>query len=134
MLIATDWSKEDGLPNDLIKGTAPLSGLFAIEPHRHSQLQPDIRLTAEEAVAMSPMYLPPVAKGSSIVAVGGIEPDLFHWQSLEYAARLPVTVAPLPLGAPRETTATVDDFRIERNAGRASVSWPGWEGSMRRGG
>lgn len=88
MLIATDWSKENGLPNDLIKGTAPLSGLFAIEPHRHSQLQPDIRLTAEEAVAMSPMYLPPVAKGSSIVAVGGIEPDLFHWQSLEYAARL----------------------------------------------
>lgn len=88
MMIATDWSKEAGLPNDLIKGSAPLSGLFDIEPHRHSQLQEDIRLTAKEAKAMSPMYLPPVAKGSAIVAVGGIEPDLFHWQSLEYAARL----------------------------------------------
>lgn len=88
MIIATDWAKEAGLANDLIKGTAPLSGLFAIEPHRHSQLQPDIRLTADEAEAMSPMYLPPIAKGPSIVAVGANEPDLFHWQSLEYAARL----------------------------------------------
>ena len=88
MMIATDWSKEGRLPIDLIKGSAPLSGLFDIEPHRHSQLQPDIRLTAKEAKAMSPMYLPPFAKGPSIVAVGGDEPDLFHWQSLEYAARL----------------------------------------------
>ena len=45
MMIATDWSKEGRLPKDLIKGTAPLSGLFDIEPHRHSQLQPDIRLS-----------------------------------------------------------------------------------------
>ena len=88
MMIATDWSKEGRLPKDLIKGSAPLSGLFDIEPHRHSQLQPDIRLTAKEAKAMSPMYLPPFAKGPSIIAVGGAEPDLVHWQSLEYAARL----------------------------------------------
>ena len=88
MLIATDWRMESGLPNDLIKGTAPLSGLFDIEPHSHSQLQPDIRLTPEEVKAMSPMYLPPVARGPAIVALGGSEPDLFHWQSLEYAARL----------------------------------------------
>ena len=88
MMISTDWSKEGRLPIDLIKGSAPLSGLFDIEPHRHSQLQPDIRLTAKEAKAMSPMYLPPFAKGPSIIAVGGAEPDLFHWQSLEYAARL----------------------------------------------
>ena len=88
MMISTDWSKEGRLPKDLIKGSAPLSGLFDIEPHRHSQLQPDIRLTAKEAKAMSPMYLLPLAKGPSIVAVGGAESDLFHWQSLEYAARL----------------------------------------------
>ena len=88
MMIATDWSKEGRLPKDLIKGTAPLSGLFDIEPHRHSQLQPDLRLTAKEAKDMSPMYLPPFVTGPSIVVVGGAEPDLFHWQSLEYAARL----------------------------------------------
>lgn len=88
MMLATNWWKEGRLPNNLIKGSAPLSGLFDIEPHRHSQLQPDIRLTAKEVKDMSPMYLPPVAKGPSIVAVGGAEPDLFHWQSLKYAAHL----------------------------------------------
>ena len=88
MMVATDWAAEAGLPNNLIKGSAPLSGLFDIEPHRHSQLQAEIRLTAKEAKAMSPMYLAPVAKGPAIVAVGGGEPDLFHWQSLAYAAHL----------------------------------------------
>ena len=88
MLLATDWARETGLPNNVIKGSAPLSGLFDIEPHRHSQLQSDIRLTAKEAKAQSPMYLPAVVKSPVIVAVGGGEPDLFHWQSLEYAARL----------------------------------------------
>ncbi len=84
----TDWAAEAGLPSNVIKGSAPLSGLFDIEPHRHSQLQPDIHLTAREAKAMSPMYLSPVAKGPCILAVGENEPDLFHWQSLQYAARL----------------------------------------------
>lgn len=87
MLAATDWAAA-GLPNNVLKGTAPLSGLFDIEPHRHSQLQAEIRLTAKEAKAMSPLYLAPVAQGSAIVAVGGGEPDLFHWQSLAYAAHL----------------------------------------------
>ena len=37
---------------------------------------------------MSPMYLAPHFKGSAIIAVGQCEPDLFHWQSLSYAAHL----------------------------------------------
>ena len=49
-------------------------------------MQQDIRLTASEAKAMSPMYLTPISKGLSIVAVGDNEPDLFHWQSLQYSA------------------------------------------------
>jgi len=68
-----------------------LSGLFDIEPHRHTELQSDIRLGAREAKAMSPMYLSPIAKGPCILAVGEKEPDLFHWQSLQYAARLRLT-------------------------------------------
>ena len=88
MMAATDWAEEAGLSRDLIKGTAPLSGLFDIEPHRHTDIQAEIRLTADEAKAMSPMYFAPVATGPAIVAVGGGEPDLFHWQSLAYAAHL----------------------------------------------
>lgn len=88
MMAATDWTKLGRYPKNFIKGTAPISGLFDIEPHRHSQLQTEIRLTAKEAKQMSPLYLPPVCQGSSIVAVGGAEPHLFHWQSLSYAAHL----------------------------------------------
>jgi arylformamidase len=88
MLLATDWADRAGLPKSLIKGAVLLSGLFDIEPHRHTELQADIRLGAREAKAMSPMYLNPVAKGPCILAVGENEPDLFHWQSLQYAARL----------------------------------------------
>ena len=88
MMMTTDWWQERRLPRNLIKGTVLLSGLFDIEPHRHTDLQQDIRLTAREAKSMSPMYLIPVSKGATILAVGENEPDLFHWQSLQYAAQL----------------------------------------------
>lgn len=88
MMMATNWWKEHHLPRDLIKGTVLLSGLFDIEPHRHTDLQKDIQLTAREAKKMSPMFLTALSNGPSIIAVGENEPDLFHWQSLQYAARL----------------------------------------------
>lgn len=88
MMMTTDWWQQRRLPRNLIKGTVLLSGLFDIEPHRHTDLQKDIRLTAKEAKSMSPMYQTPISKGPSIVAVGENEPDLFHWQSLQYSAQL----------------------------------------------
>ena len=88
MLHATDWKKLAGIPNTAIKGAVPLSGLFDIEPHRHSQLQADIRLSAREAKALSPLYLPVVSRAPVVAAVGANEPHLFHWQSLSYAAHL----------------------------------------------
>ena len=54
---STDWQSLAGVSNRLVHASAPMSGLFDIEPHRHSQLQAEIRLTAKEAKAMSPMYL-----------------------------------------------------------------------------
>ena len=88
MLAATHWPDYGRIPKNLIKGIAPLSGLFDIEPHRHSSLQTTIRLSRKETKALSPMYLPPLFSGTAIVAVGAVEPDLFHWQSLAYAAHL----------------------------------------------
>ena len=88
MMMSTDWWQERRLPRDMIKGSVLLSGLFDIEPHRHTDLQQDIRLSAREAKSMSPIYLTPLSNGPSILAVGENEPDLFHWQSLHYAAHL----------------------------------------------
>jgi arylformamidase len=89
MMMATDWSKEGRLPKGLIKGTAALSGLFDIVPHRRlEEFQKDLHITATEVKTMSPMHLPPIAKGPAIVALGGDETHLWHWQSLAYAAHL----------------------------------------------
>ena len=88
MLVATDWSKLGRLQKALIKGSAPISGLFDIEPHRHTQLQPIIKLTPKSVKEMSPLYQPPVARGPAIICLGGNESNLFHWQSFSYAAHL----------------------------------------------
>ncbi|MZR32197.1 alpha/beta hydrolase [Sneathiella litorea] len=86
MMMATDWPAM-GLPKDLLKGASPLSGLFDIEPHRHTELQGDIRLTAEEAAANSPQFLPLTATCPVLCAVGGGESGSFHRQSREFAEK-----------------------------------------------
>lgn len=88
MMVATDFASLAGLSNALIKTSIPISGLFDLRGHRETDVQADIHLTVKEAKAMSPMLLPPVATGEVLIAVGGAEPDLFHWQSLAYAAHL----------------------------------------------
>lgn len=87
MMMATDWSADHGLPADLIRGAIPLSGLFDIEPHRHSDLQKDIRLTAEDAAACSPQYLPLHFNGPVLCAVGGAESETFRRQSKDFAEK-----------------------------------------------
>ena len=87
-MIATDWQAFDGLPNDLIKSSVLLSGLFDITPHRFLDMQSDIHLSEEEAIAQSPLNLPAIAKTPVLLPVGEFEPHLFHWQSLAYAAKL----------------------------------------------
>jgi len=86
MMMATDWEVL-GLPTDLLKGSAPLSGLFDIEPHRHTDLQNDIRLSAKEAAANSPLLLPLTAKCPVICAVGGGESASFHRQSKDFTKK-----------------------------------------------
>ena len=116
MLHATDWKKLAGIPNTAIKGAAPLSGLFDIEPHRHSQLQVDIRLSAREAKALSPLYLPVISRAPVIAAVGADEPHLFHWQSFAYAAHL----RKHRVQADYVATPSDNHFTITDRLGRAS--------------
>ena len=62
------------------------------------------------------MYLPAIARGPVLAAVGGAEPDLFHWQSLQYAAELRAQ------GIPAEYLLMPDDhhFSITDRLGKAS--------------
>ena len=85
--MTTDWKNDHGMPADLIKGAFPLSGLFDIEPHRHTELQEDIRLTPEEVHDNSPQHLDIHFNGPVLVAVGGDESDSFKKQSRSFARK-----------------------------------------------
>ncbi|MEM7293180.1 MAG: alpha/beta hydrolase [Pseudomonadota bacterium] len=118
MLAATDWREYGRIPRSIIKGIAPLSGLFDIEPHRHSSLQPTIRLSRRETRKLSPMFLPPTFSGSALVAVGENESDAFHWQSLAYAAHL----RQYEITAEYLSTSGDHHFSITDRLGRANDS------------
>jgi arylformamidase len=88
MMLATDWKSEAGLPNTLIKASTTISGLYDLRQHREVDVQNDIHLTVKETKSLSPLLLSPMIKAPCLVAVGGGETDLFHWQSLTYTAHL----------------------------------------------
>ncbi len=84
MMLATDWSRES-LPANALKGGCAISGVFELEPLRHSYLQGDLRLTEESAQLLSPLLHLPKRGPPLIVAVGAEETEEFLRQSEAYA-------------------------------------------------
>jgi len=87
MMMGTDWSQfAEDLPKDLIKAGIPVSPLSLLEPVRLTEgLNVGIRMTADEAIAQSPMLNHhPVSNAPQMVVVGGAETDEFHRQSQMY--------------------------------------------------
>lgn len=79
MMMATDWPVFDSaLPGSLVKSGVPISGLYDLEPIRHTYLNEDVRLTKDAAVRNSPLLLLPGGPNAMIIAAGGIEPGEFH--------------------------------------------------------
>ncbi len=100
MMMSTDWAAR-GLPADLVKGGAAISGIYDLEPIRLCYLNQDVRLTAEMAARNSPLHLLPKRAGPLILAVGGTETDEFRRQQERYAkawrgARLGLEIVPMP--------------------------------------
>lgn len=82
MLVATDWKRFGaGVPKDVLKGAVFVSGLFDLEPIRHSYLNTVLGMDEEAAVHNSPARLQPVAGCPVVVAVGGAETTAFQDQS-----------------------------------------------------
>jgi arylformamidase len=86
MLMSTDWAAWDGLPGDLIKGGAGISGLYDLEPIRLGFLNTDLRLTPEQALRLSPVHVAPARAGHLLLAVGGLEGSEYHRQTDDLAA------------------------------------------------
>ena len=84
MLSSTDWLGEYGLPNDVIKGGIPISGVFDLRPLCYSYLQPRLLLTHEVILRQSPYLNIPRSGPPLLITFGDEETTEFHRQSTEY--------------------------------------------------
>jgi len=83
MALAHDWAN-DGLPRDIIKGAAALTGVYDLDAVLPLSVNQEIRLTPEGARENSPLLHPPLPGAPLIVAVGGAEPQGWRGQSQEF--------------------------------------------------
>jgi len=86
MMMATRWATlAPDLPADLVKGGIPISGLFELEPLRHTSINNGLGMDEEEAANQSPMNHSPATNAPQLVVCGGKESAEFHRQSQVYA-------------------------------------------------
>ena len=87
MAMATDW-REIGadLPVDLVAGGMPISGVYDIEPIRHTPLNDAVQLTEADVAPNSPLFMEPATLAPMVVAYGGAESDEFDRHAKELAA------------------------------------------------
>lgn len=101
MLLGTDWEGAYDIPNNVIKGATPISGLFDLRPIRHTYLQPELHLDDVQVARNSPVDHPPVAKTPVIGTYGADETAGFAAQWDAYrpvleAAGCPVEFLEMP--------------------------------------
>lgn len=85
MMMATDWPAL-GLPADLLKSGAAISGIYDLAPLALTKINADIHLDAEEIAQLSPIRLAPRHGGPVIVTYGGKETAEFARQAKDFAA------------------------------------------------
>lgn len=82
MLLACQWARVSAdLPPDLVAAALSVSGLFDLEPLRHTPfLAPDLRLAAASVARLSPAAWP-APRGPLVAVVGGDESEEFLRQN-----------------------------------------------------
>lgn len=82
MLLSCRWKQlAEDLPAQLVGGALSISGLFDLEPLRHTPfLQKDLQLTPQAVARLSPAFFPR-PKGRLYAAVGALESDEFIRQN-----------------------------------------------------
>ena len=85
MMLAARWPEiAPALPTDLLRGGVAISGLFDMEPIRHTPyLNGDLQLTLDRVAPLSPLYMKPATGAPLITAVGGDESDEFKRHTRE---------------------------------------------------
>ncbi|MES2263906.1 MAG: alpha/beta hydrolase [Pseudomonadota bacterium] len=86
MLLAPGWQQEYGLPDDVVAGACPISGLFDLAPIVSTHINAWMQLDAETAHRSSPLFHLPAAPVPLLACVGGNETAEFKRQSTAYVA------------------------------------------------
>lgn len=81
MMQATDWQDFCGGPAGLVHAGVALSGIYDLEPIRHTYMQPTLNLSETDVAELSPVHLAPVPGSRGLIAVGGDESPEFLRQS-----------------------------------------------------
>jgi arylformamidase len=82
MAQATCWPEYAGdLPTDLLKSTIPISGLYLLEPLRHTTISDALHLTDDETNQLSPALLSADHAAPMLAIVGGAESPGFFEQT-----------------------------------------------------
>jgi arylformamidase len=80
-VVASGWREAAGLPEDVVKGAMPVSGVFDLEPITRSFVNEWMGLDKARAEALSPVRFLPQRPCRMVVAWGGDETRGFHEQS-----------------------------------------------------
>ena len=86
VLLTTDWSKDFGLPADMLKGGLCISGMFDLKPVRLSSRSSYVAFTDEMEHAFSPQRHLAKLRAPLVVAYGTFETPEFQRQSCDFAA------------------------------------------------
>ena len=86
VLLTTDWSKDFGLPADMLKGGLCISGMFDLKPVRLSSRSSYVAFTDEMEHALSPQRHLDKLRAPLVVAYGTFETPEFQRQSRDFAA------------------------------------------------
>jgi arylformamidase len=87
MVLTTDWTA-DGMPADLVKGALLMSGVYELHPVMLSSRRLYLKLSDDEAVALSPMRHLDRIRCPVALAWGDLESPEFKRQSVVFADAL----------------------------------------------
>ncbi|MDY0874192.1 alpha/beta hydrolase [Dongia rigui] len=87
MALQHDWPR-DGFSPESIRAAALITGIYDIAPVLRLPVQQEVRLTADEAIGLSPLKLPILSKARTLVSAGANEPALWVAQSRSYHEKL----------------------------------------------
>jgi arylformamidase len=85
MIAASNWQTDYSLPEDVIKGVALCSGLYDLEPFRHTSQKDYLNLSPTDVQQNSPVQHLPRKNLPMLVSWAGQETDEFQRQSQHFA-------------------------------------------------